>query len=248
MSDIARPLAQVRDSVCAVMRIVKLKPKRKKQGPPVVQFRLAFVGTAWCIVPDRFLLTAYHVLNEGKPRDPADVFYAFTVPANGDAAYHFPVTAFPLEDADADIAALEIGPPVIPGQHIPSAPVTFSRPPDGSEVLTIGFPAPEIKGGQLDDAGHFLGGGVFFLKSHSNTGIVAAQYDLSGKWFFEFNVGWHHGESGGPVFCLNPVAAFAIMQQYRNVQTPHGIFPGPHRGRSLEAVRQGIVQLGASVE
>jgi len=247
MPDIARPLAQVRDSVCAMMRIVRLKPKHTKHGPAVVQFRVAFVGTAWCIVPDRFLLTAHHVLNEGKPREPADAFYAFTVPANRDEAYCFPVIAFPHEDAEADIAALEIGPPTAPGQHIPSAPVTFSHPPDGSQVLTIGFPSPQIEAAQLDDAGRFLGGGRFFLKSHSNTGIVSAQYAISGKWFFEFNVGWHHGESGGPVFALNPVAAFAIMQQYRNVDTPHGIFPGPHRGRSLEAVRQRIEQLGANV-
>lgn len=229
------------------MRIVKAKPKKRKKKPTPIEFRLAFVGSAWYIVPSRLLLTAHHILNEGKPRDPKDLFYAFTVPGNGERAYHFPVTGFPLEDSNHDIAVLEVGPPAVTGQQIPSAPITFSRPPDGSRVFTFGFPAPEIKGANLDQDGRFLGGGRFFLKGHCNEGILAAQYQLDDTWFYEFNVGWHHGESGGPVLLTDPVAAFAIMQHYRNVQTPHGIFPGPHRGRSLDCVKEHLLDLGAIV-
>jgi hypothetical protein len=247
MFELVQPLAQVRDSVCAVLRIIKTQGKRRKKTPLASEFKLAFVGTAWCVMTDRFLVTAHHTLNNGKPRDSKDLFYAFTVPGNGPQAFHFPIVGFHLEDANVDVAILEIGPPTTPGQRIPSAPITFARPLDGTKVFTIGFPAPEIKGASLDQNGRFLGGGQFFLKGHVNEGIVAAQYDLAGCWFYEFNVGWHHGESGGPVFNVDPVAAFAVMQHYRTIQTPHGILPGPHRGRSLEAVQQQLIDIGAHV-
>ena len=64
---------------------------------------------------------------------------------------------------------------------------------------------------------------------------------------YEFNVGWHHGESGGPVCRAEPLAAFTVMQHYRNVQGPHGVVAGPHRGVSLEVIRQELEDLGAAV-
>jgi hypothetical protein len=221
-----------------------VKPQGKKQ-PPLVQFNLAFVGTAWCISRDRFLVTAHHILNGGKPRNPDDIFYAFAVPGNGLAAYAFPITDFPVEDPTNDLAILEVGPPAEAGQHIPSVPVTFDRPPDGFPVLTYGFPAPAIAAATVSSEGKYLGGGQFFLKGHANEGIVSAQYDMGGVWHFEFNVGWHHGESGGPVFRQEPLAAFAVMQHYRNIETPIGTVAGPHCGRALAVIRDPLIACGA---
>ena len=107
-----------------------MRMRTKHQGnkkPPLIEFRLAFVGTAWCIGADRYLVTAHHTLNNGKARDPNDLFYAFTVPDNGPAAYQFPVVGFPLEDATHDFAILEVGPPAHAGQQIPAVPITFVR-------------------------------------------------------------------------------------------------------------------------
>lgn len=247
MANMVNAVAQVRDSVCAIMRIIKeQRRKGKKRKQSVVQFKLAFVGTAWCVLDNRFLITAHHILNNGKDHDPQDLFYAFTVPGNGLQAFHFPIIGFPLEDANCDVAILEIGPPATPGQRILSAPITFNRSPDCTKVFTYGFPAPVISKANLNNNGQFIGG-QFFLKGHVNEGIVAAQYDVNGSWFYEFNIGWHHGESGGPVFNIDPVAAFAIMQHYRNIQTPHGIVAGPHRGQSLEVVQQQLINIGANI-
>jgi hypothetical protein len=123
--------------------------------------------------------------------------------------------------------------------------VSFANQADGTEVLTIGFPAPEIVGLNVDPQGNFVGG-QFFLKSHANNGIVSAQYILGGNLpVYELNVGWHHGESGGPIaiFADQPVV-FSLMQQYRNVQSPHGVLPGPHRGLALTAIKQDLEGLG----
>jgi len=77
---------------------------------------------------------------------------------------------------------------------------------------------------------------------------VSAQYPLGSLLVYELNVGWHHGESGGPVARLgDPSAAFTVMQQYRNIASPHGIVAGPHRGCTLVAIRQELTQLGATI-
>lgn len=217
--------AAIRDSVCGLMRIVKHIKQRGKKKPPITEFRLAFVGTTWCVVADRYMVTAHHTLNGGKPRDPNDLFYVFAVPNNGPTAFHFPVTGFPFEDASTDLAIVEIGPPAKPGQHVPSVPISSSRPVDGEAVVTYGFPSPAISGANLSPDGQFLGGGQFFLKGHANEGIVAAQYEVASIWHYEFDIGWHHGESGGPVARIEPFAVFAVMQHYRNIQTPLGVRP-----------------------
>jgi len=228
------------------MRIVTKRRGQKKNKPPQIQYQLSFVGTAWCIVQNKYLLTAHHILNNLKPRDPNDKFFAFIVPNNGLNAFHFPVVAFPLEDAASDMAILEIGSPVNHTNQIPSVPITFNRPIDGSMVFTYGFPAPAINKANVDQNGNFAGG-EFFLKAHANEGILAAQYEINNQWFCEFNVGWHHGESGGPVFQLDPLAGFAVMQQYRNVQTPLGPVAGPHAGRSLECVKAQLISIGCKI-
>ena len=103
------------------------------------------------------------------------------------------------------------------------------------------------RGGSInfDSEGNY-GGGQFFLKSHANEGIVAGQYEHSGAHVFELNVGWHHGESGGPVFRLAPLAAFALMQSYRGIQSPNGVYAGPHQGRSINAIRAALESLGVA--
>jgi hypothetical protein len=238
-------LPGIRESVCGLMRIMKRVKNRAKRKPPIVEFGLAFVGTTWCIAPDKYLVTAHHVFNNGKPRNPDDLFYVFAVPGNGPTAYQFPVVGFPLEDAAHDLAVIEVGPSATAGQHIPAVPVSFARPADGEPVLTYGFPSPHIAGANLAPDGKFLGGGKFFLKGHANEGIVAAQYETDNAWAYEFNIGWHHGESGGPVARQQPLAVFAVMQFYRNIQSPHGIVAGPHIGRSLEVVRGQLTAFGA---
>ena len=114
--------------------------------------------------------------------------------------------------------------------------------------MTYGFPAPQIASAKVDESGNWQGGN-FFLKSHANDGIVSARYDLDGILFYELNVGWHHGESGGPIFTLEEErpAVFSVMQHYRNIQAPHGIVPGPHRGKSLTSIKNQLVELGATV-
>lgn len=191
-------------------------------------------------------MTAHHVLNGGKPRDPNDRFHAFIVPDNGPTAYDFPVSSFILEDATSDFAILELGAQTAHGQVIPPAPITFRSLPDGTRVLTYGFPSPRIAKAQIDENGNWRGG-EFFLKAHANEGIIAGQFEIDGVWWYELNVGWHHGESGGPICCIEPIAVFAVMQQYRNIQTPHGIMAGPHTGRSLVSVERNLREIGATI-
>ena len=130
------------------------------------------------------------------------------------------------------------------GVNIPALPLSFAQQPDGSRVITVGFPAPQIVNAKVDANGNYLGG-EFFLKSHANEGIVSAQYAINGEPFYELNIGWHHGESGGPIVALSdPPAAFSLMQHYRTVQTPNGIMPGPRRGRPLSSIRNELEGLG----
>jgi hypothetical protein len=114
-------------------------------------------------------------------------------------------------------------------------------------VLTVGYPSPEIKSISIDPQLTYLGG-QFFLKSHANEGIVAAQYDAGPGRMYELNVGWHHGESGGPIVSLGGSApvAVATMQHYRNVQSPHGIVAGPHRGFALATIEAELRALGVT--
>lgn len=234
----------VRDSVCALMRTRRREVRRKKQT--LVEVQCSIVGTAWCAVSDRYLVTAHHVLNEGKAPQEGDRYYAFIVPHNGPTAHHISVTGVSLSEPTLDLAVVEVVIPPGSGLHLTAIPLLGHRPPDGSRVLTYGFPAPEIAKAVVGPDGSYLGGQMF-LKGHANEGIIAAQYEVGGSWHYEFNVGWHHGESGGPVVLESEGAAFAVMQGYRNVKSPHGVFAGPHGGRSLEGIRDALRDLGATL-
>jgi hypothetical protein len=218
--------------------------KKGKVRP--ARFKASVAGSAFCVVGNHYLLTANHVLNGGEPRTIEDRFHAFIVPQNGDHFFHFPVVGFPMERADLDIAILEIGPCATAGVHIPAIPVSFLHQADGNRVVTVGYPAPEIVALNVDPQGNFLGG-QFFLKSHANEGIVSAQYVVGGVRMYELNVGWHHGESGGPIISLDdPPAAFSLMQHYRNIKSPYGMVAGPHRGCVLSVIQQELTALGVT--
>jgi hypothetical protein len=247
MSEPKTAIPIVRESTAAILRLHLAKPERvKKAKVKPASIEAALAGSAFCIVTDRYLITAHHVLNNGQQRNPKDKFYAFIVPQNGDSAYHFPVASFPIERPDIDIVVLEVGPCPIADMHIPAIPVSFADQADGTRVVTAGFPSPEISQINVDQQLNFTGG-QFFLKSHANEGIVSAQYVISGMRLYELNVGWHHGESGGPIVALtDPPAAFSLMQHYRNIKSPHGIVAGPHRGHSLSVIEQELKSLGAT--
>lgn len=240
-------ISTVRESVVAILRYRMIKPQIVKKGKTIpAKFNLSW-GSGFCIVPNQYIITAHHVLNGGKPRNVADKFLAFVVPGNGDSAYHFPVIDFPLERQDLDLTILEIGPCATVGIQLPSIPVSFTQQQDGSRVITVGFPNPEVSTINIDPQGNYVGG-QFFLKSHANEGILSAQYQLGSVPVYEFNIGWHHGESGGPVVRLeDPIAALTIMQHYRNISSPHGTVAGPHRGRSLSTIQNDIQNLGAQI-
>jgi len=231
----------VRDAVCALLRI-------SPAGEPG-KFHLAIVGTTWCIAPGRVFLTAHHVLNAGNPRDATHRFHVLSAPGNGHALYHWPVSEFLLEDAARDLVLLEAPVPADRKIDVPAIPIAIAAPRDGTPVLTYGCPAPGIAGATVSEQGDLTAIRTI-LFTHANTGIVAAQYQVSPSTdlLFEFSVGWHHGESGGPVLRLEPeVAAFAVMQHYRNIQGPHGTMAGPRRGLALASIRQDLESAGASL-
>jgi hypothetical protein len=237
---------KLRESVTAIFRLRLTKAESIDQGKVVpAQYEVGW-GSGFCVLTDKYVVTAFHVLSGGNPaRDPAAKFYALVVPNNGDPFYWFPVLSFPLERPDLDLAVVEVGACSNPAIHLPALPVSFAPQPDGTQVLTMGFPAPEVAGLHADPQGNFLGG-QFFLKSHANEGMVAAQYVLAGTLpFYELNVGWHHGESGGPVATTaDAPVVFTLMQHYRNVQGPHGVLAGPRRGIALSAIQNELTGLG----
>ena len=242
MDDLSKSIAVIRESVVAVLRVRRVIDPA---NPALIQFQHTW-GTGFCITDDRFVLTAAHNLGD---RDPSWKMFACAVPQNGSAMVIFPVVGIVLDRPDVDIAALEIGKPLDGHVSLPALPVTFQPFADGTRVATVGFPSPQVARIAVDAAGEFAGG-EFFLKSHANEGILAAQYieGPAATPTYEFNVGWHHGESGGPVATVseNP-AALTLMQHYRNIDSPHGVAAGPHRGLSLSVVAAELRALGARV-
>jgi hypothetical protein len=187
-------------------------------------------------------------LNDTKPRDLAHKFYILRAPQNGHSLQFWPVTGFSLEDSARDLVILEALPPAQGGISVPAVPLSMTAPPDGTPVFTYGCPAPAVSGGSVTPQGDLVAIQTI-LFTHANLGIVAAQYEATPlvETLFEFSVGWHHGESGGPVFVLEPrIAAFAVMQHYRNIQGPHGVIPGPRRGLALNAIRSALANAGAT--
>ncbi len=231
----------IHNSVCAVMRIHRIPNGTPSQAP---QFQVSLAGTAWCIAKNRYFLTAHHIFNDRNPRDPNDRFYIFSVPDNGPQAFHYPVVAFPLENQQIDMAVLDVQ--LLQGINFKSIPVTFDHQNDGSQVLTYGFPSPTIGAAQVNLDGSWAGG-QFFLKGHANEGIVAGNFEMNDNSMYEFNVGWHHGESGGPILSLKSGAGFSIMQTYRPIQLPNGTIMGPHQGVSLRAIEADLRRFGAII-
>jgi len=160
---LTQAILTVRDSVVAVFRYREVRPQHTKKGKTIpARFNVGW-GSGFCVVADRFVATAFHVLKEGQSRSHKDRFVVLVVPGNGDPAFHFPVTGFPIERPDLDMAVLEIGPCATAGIHLPSIPVSFPDQQDGARVLTVGFPAPEVTGVSIDPQGEYRGG-QFFLK------------------------------------------------------------------------------------
>ena len=248
MPDYPAAIAAIRDSVVGLMRVRLVRPAALSKGKErPASFNVVFVGTGFCIATDRLLFTAVHVFNEGKPRDPSDRFYAFYVPHNGAKAYAREIISVPYEDPSLDMAVAEMAVPLQGQPVVTASSVTLAAVRDGEPVLTYGYPAPTIANARVDPGGHWLGGNIF-LMSHANEGIVSSQYELNGTLHYELNVGWHHGESGGPIFrATEPVSAFALMQGYRNIQSPHGVVAGPHVGRALRAAELVLRRLGAAI-
>lgn len=247
MSDFVQGISNIRDSVAAVMKITPVAASDAGTVTTAAPtFGVAFVGTAWCVVENRYFVTAHHIFNNGQPRNPNDRYILFFVPGNGPMGFHTSVTGFPLEDPSNDMAVIEINtlPPQV--DRVPAVSVSCDNPEDGTRVLTYGFPSPQIAAASVDVNGNWSGGQLL-LKSHANEGIVAGQYTAGGPQIFELNVGWHHGESGGPIFRIDRAAVFALMQSYRGIQGPHGVYPGPRQGKSMAAIRTTLENLGASI-
>jgi hypothetical protein len=240
MPDHVGAIATIRDAVCALLRVAP--------AGAAGQFQLGIVGTTWCVSPGGAFVTAFHVLNEGSARDPAHKYYVLRAPGNGTVLQYWPVQAFQLEDQARDMVVLHAPLLANAGFALPSIPVALAPPPDGTSVLTYGCPAPVISGVNVTNEGN-LTSLQTILFTHGNTGIVAAQYPAlpTTDILFEFSVGWHHGESGGPVLQLEPVvAAFAVMQNYRDIEGPHGPMAGPRRGLALASIRPALLQAGAT--
>lgn len=230
----------VRDSVGALLRLTL--------DPTSGTFHVVLTGTVWCVVPDRVFVTAHHVLNDGKARDPNHRYFVVQAPKNGSLLHYWPVTSFLIEDSQRDMVVLEA--PVPPGAPIavPAVPVSLAPPPDGTSVFTYGCPAPVITSATVSPQGDLTSLHTV-LFTHAATGIVAAQYPIpTGDTLLEFDVAWHHGESGGPVLSVaDPPVAFSIMQRYRIIQGPLGRMDGPRQGLALVSLGPLLSSLGASL-
>jgi Trypsin-like peptidase domain len=248
MPDFVTAIAGIRESVVGIMRIQPVPTRGTRGGRPKPPgFSLSFVGTGFCIVRDRILFTANHIFNNGNARNQGDRFYAFYAPGNGQRAFNREIVGFPYADPAIDMAAIEMAPPQAGQPNLAACSVTFADVIDGTSALTYGFPAPGITGANLGPGGQWLGGNLS-LMSYANEGLVSAKYIVNNTLNYEFNINWHHGESGGPILRLtDQPAVFAMMQGYRNVATPHGTVAGPHIGRALRSAEATLRQFGAHV-
>ena len=236
-------------ATAALLRLRRGKVTTTKKGKIKPQkYEADIVGSATCIVANRYLITAFKVLNGGEPRLPDDKYYAMVSPDNDTQLLHFPVIGFPLEDAQRDLAVLEIGPCVNGNKRLLALPLAMREVPDGMSVLAVGYPASPVFELEVDAEGNYVKGSSV-LKSHVNTGIVAACFpDMHGNATFEFTFGWLPGEMGGPVVRLGvPRALFAVMKDFRPIRTPDGsVIPGPYQGISLKPIEAELRKLGAA--
>jgi len=224
-------ITQIRDSVCAVLRLQQINQN---------QINLSIVGTAWCFVRNKFLITAHHVFNNGNPRNPADKFVILRAPNNGSRLERMPIVNFNLEDSQSDFAILEISDPTSASIELPALQISFDKVQDGVDVITYGCPSPEVSNASVVE------GQINFntnLVATANLGIVSAQVEDRNVPTYFFNVHWFNGESGGPILTTESLKVFAIMQMSKNISTPNGIIPGPRLGRSLLAIQDKIQAL-----
>lgn len=238
-------IATIRPAVTAVMRLQTTLQGTSPDGTLNWRYDATF-GSGVCVARNRYVLTVAHNLGLDGIRNPKEKIFVLAVPNNGTEFSAFPVNGVPLDMPELDFAVLEIGPAIFGSVELSSTPVSFQAQDDGSRVLTLGFPGVVVSEMRLDSTGNFMGG-AFFLRSHANEGIIAANYldGPNGRPMYEFNVGWHHGESGGPVTtCTDNPAVITLMQDYRNIQSPHGVQAGPRRGRSLAIIEKELRALG----
>lgn len=107
--DLVAAIPTVRRSIVAILRYRLVRPETIKKGKVhPAEYKVGW-GSGFSIVSDRYVITAFHVLNDGRRRNPSDKFVAFVVPGNDVKAYHFPVTVFPVEWPDLDLDVLEVG-------------------------------------------------------------------------------------------------------------------------------------------
>ena len=226
-------IAAIRNSVVAVLRVHK---KSK------TEFTIGLSGSAWCVIENRFFVTAYHVLNQGKPRDQNDKYEILRAPDNGPKLQRIPVLGFVLEDPKSDYAIMEVDSQATARLGFHAIEILVDPIADGAKVFTYGYPSPKVQTVNIDPTGHIrsLSTALF---SHANEGILSSQYAHSGHQILELNVGWHGGESGGPIMVMDPPRVVAIMQHHRNIETPHGIVAGPHRGIHITAIAETVNNL-----
>jgi hypothetical protein len=248
-SELIAATPMMRQATAAILRLRRHAPSVTKKGKPrAPKFDADIVGSATCIVANRYLITAHRVLNNGEARQPDDKFYAMIAPDNGVQLFHFPVTGFALEDPDRDLAVLEIGACVNGNKRLVALPLSMREVPDGTSVLAVGYPASPVFELEVDAEGNYASGSSE-LKSHVNTGIVSACFpDLRGNPLYEVNFGWLPGQTGGPMLRLGtPRALFALMRDFRPIRTPDGgVIPGPYQAISLKPAEAALRQLGAA--
>lgn len=230
-------ISAMRDSVVAILRV---------HPTGGTKWMAKIAGTGCCIVDNHYILTAYHIFNDGKQRISNDRFYACCVPQNGPIYQSVPIISYPFEDVVNDMAILEIDPKTNVKFSVNSLDITFRDHDDGEPVITMGFPEPKINNAQVDAQFNWRGGDMF-LKSYANEGIISAQFDVNSIKIYEFNVHWFEGESGGPIVSVDPFSVFAVMQSYRPITTPTGMVPGPRQGRPLSLIEPDLRSLGATI-
>ena len=63
MNDFAAGISSIRDSVASVLKITRESSTSDAATAALPTFGVAFVGTAWCVVANRYFVTAHHIFN-----------------------------------------------------------------------------------------------------------------------------------------------------------------------------------------
>ena len=173
-------IGQVRDSVCGLLCIHHVSGN---------EYNSAIVGTVWCVVRNHYFITAYHVLNNNKARDPNGKFYILRAPENGPKLERTPVVTFALEDPGCDYVILEID--EREGSSLGFNPLNIytGQVQDGTRVLTYGYPAPKVASARINPQGKLTQMQTMLI-SHANEGIVLGGLcDYQRKTHHSYNYG-----------------------------------------------------------